>query len=90
MWKNNAAGTCSDVVPSYIWSSVVRCSFGDRCFFCGSTERVEAHHIKPRALYPELKNSVSNGVALCHNCHLKAHGGNFYNVEEEQEQNCTK
>lgn len=32
-----------------------------------------AHHIKPREQYPELQYIVSNGRALCEQCHNKAH-----------------
>ena len=32
-----------------------------------------AHHIKPLDEYPELAYDVSNGRALCEDCHNKAH-----------------
>ena len=32
-----------------------------------------AHHIKHRDEYPELQYDLSNGRALCENCHNKAH-----------------
>lgn len=41
------------------------------CVFCGSTERLEADHIKPRLLYPHLAYAIDNGRALCHWCHVQ-------------------
>lgn len=35
------------------------------------TEATHAHHIKPRAQWPELALVVSNGVSLCTACHNK-------------------
>jgi len=39
------------------------------CGICGCF--LEAHHIKPFALYPELRFEVSNGITLCKKCHNK-------------------
>lgn len=38
---------------------------------CGETEgRLDVDHIKPFALYPELRFEVTNGRVLCFKCHL--------------------
>jgi 5-methylcytosine-specific restriction endonuclease McrA len=42
-----------------------------RCQKCGSEENLEAHHIKPFSVAPELMYIVENGLTLCHNCHMK-------------------
>lgn len=42
----------------------VRCEQG-----LGHTVVLNAHHIKPFALYPELREVVSNGLTLCIDCH---------------------
>jgi len=43
------------------------------CVICKSTKPLEADHIKPFSLFPELRTDISNGRTLCRPCHLK-HG----------------
>lgn len=43
------------------------------CQMCGSSKRLEVHHIKPYAAYPELRQELSNGITLCHDCHVQLH-----------------
>ena len=54
---------------------------GFRCVICmeGSRE-LEADHIKPFAVYVELRFEVSNGRTLCKSCHRKTetYGINFH------------
>jgi 5-methylcytosine-specific restriction endonuclease McrA len=50
------------------------------CQQCGKKlpmEELEAHHLKPFSVAPELEHVVSNGLALCHECHVKtdSYGG---------------
>lgn len=40
-----------------------------KCVFCGSDKSLEADHIKPKAIYPELRFDVDNGRTLCNPCH---------------------
>jgi len=38
-----------------------------------STGNIEAHHILPYALFPEVRTDISNGITLCKSCHAKYH-----------------
>lgn len=59
------------------WSRLVRARAGGICQFCGSSNRPEAHHIKPVSEYPELVSVIENGICLCHRHHLAANGGAY-------------
>jgi 5-methylcytosine-specific restriction endonuclease McrA len=52
------------------WREAVLNRDGNACVSCGSTEQLEADHIKPVYLYPDLRFNVDNGRTLCHGCHL--------------------
>ena len=41
------------------------------CIWCGEKGYLEADHIKPFALYPELRFAIDNGRTLCKPCHRK-------------------
>lgn len=43
------------------------------CEECGSTERLEAHHIIKWADYPQGRTDIENGRCLCHKCHTNEH-----------------
>lgn len=68
------------IVPKYKWSKEVRRLWGNKCAYCGRDEKewyIEAHHIMPKSVYPELATELENGVALCRGCHNQAHNGDF-------------
>lgn len=44
------------------------------CRLCGSTERLEIHHIEPFSLAPLLVMAIGNVIRLCHKCHVKMRG----------------
>jgi hypothetical protein len=46
------------------------------CRRCGARGvRLNAHHTKPYALFPELRYCVENGITLCVACHKEEHRG---------------
>jgi 5-methylcytosine-specific restriction endonuclease McrA len=59
------------------------------CQKCGivlSAEDLEAHHLKPFSVAPELQHIVSNGLTLCHKCHVEtdSYGGRGHYKENEE------
>jgi 5-methylcytosine-specific restriction endonuclease McrA len=52
------------------------------CAYCGGTKDLEAHHVRPFHLWPELELDPRNLITLCeaigHQCHLRiGHLGNW-------------
>ena len=63
------------------------------CAYCGRTEKLEAHHIKPFHLFPELELEPENIIVLCQappmDHHLKVgHKGNFKNWNPDVVADC--
>lgn len=48
-----------------------------RCQSCGTKNDIQAHHIKHWKDNKNERYVVSNGVTLCRQCHLNAHGGRW-------------
>lgn len=52
-----------------------------RCEACGTTDKLEVHHIQPFHLHPELELDPANLITLCekpgHDCHFVF--GHFHN-----------
>jgi hypothetical protein len=66
---------------------------GGKCLFCGSSERIEYHHIVPLAQGGD--NRINNIVPLCQTCHLKAHNkkpiqGKMYKPKGRKQRPYTK
>lgn len=52
-----------------IWMNAVRERDNHKCIWCGETKNLQTDHIKPFALYPELRFAIDNGRTLCKECH---------------------
>lgn len=51
---------------------------GGRCRMCqrGGVWSLHVHHVRPKALFPELGSELGNLITLCLHCHLGiVHGG---------------
>jgi len=43
------------------------------CAICGSIDDLHAHHIRHASYWPNLRFDLTNGVALCRDCHTQFH-----------------
>jgi len=61
-----------------LWRKAVFERDKDKCIWCGSNKEIQADHIKPFALFPELRFAIDNGRTLCEDCHRNTNtwGGN--------------
>lgn len=59
--------------PEYkLWRSSVFARDSYTCIWCGyKGKEIHADHIKPFALFPELRFAIDNGRTLCVDCHKK-------------------
>ena len=64
------------------WRNSVKETFSC-CVICRSTKNLEAHHIAPKARYPELASFRLNGLTLCFDCHRGENG--VHSKEKENE-----
>ena len=51
------------------WGKAVKQRDGNICRRCEISWNLHAHHILPKATYPEFELELNNGVTLCGNCH---------------------
>jgi hypothetical protein len=66
------------------WRKVVYERDGYKCVLCGKKGDINADHIKPFSLYPELRFDINNGRTLCKDCHKKTETyGNYTKKQRE-------
>ncbi len=60
--------------PGMASNSVVQGSYhryaSSSCAWCGRTNELNVHHIKPQHLRPDLKDVPNNQITLCRECHF--------------------
>lgn len=77
------------------WRKAVLTRDNHTCVSCGATKEsgviLHVDHIKPFALFPELRFVVENGRTLCKPCHLKTdtYGGASMKSHEEKNKQAT-
>ena len=57
---------------------------GGKCPHCGQPfdyEAMELHHVLPLSRFPELGQSIRNGIMLCHRCHKEVHCNPWRNIQ---------
>ena len=61
---------------------------GGKCPHCGQPfdyEVMELHHVLPLSRFPELGQSIRNGIMLCHRCHKEVHCNPWRNIQMMKE-----
>jgi 5-methylcytosine-specific restriction endonuclease McrA len=56
-----------------LWSKAIKMRDGFRCLCCDGTERIQAHHIIRKSLFPAAQLDLGNGITLCSECHARVH-----------------
>lgn len=56
-----------------LWSQFIRARDLYRCVCCHSSDRIQAHHVIRKTLYPQGAFDTGNGVTLCYECHRRVH-----------------
>ena len=74
LWKGGITPINQQIRTSFEykqWRNAVYKRDNYTCVWCGSKEsgRLNADHIKPFALYPDLRFDINNGRTLCIDCH---------------------
>ena len=55
----------------YQWRKAILERDNHTCQDCGSTEKVDTHHLKSLIDHPELVFDINNGLTLCEECHTR-------------------
>lgn len=66
-----------------LWAKAVKVKSGGRCELCFSSKATESHHVISRR-HKAVRWDVSNGVALCFECHREVHDGHIHLIPSEE------
>lgn len=55
------------------WGFFIKVRDANRCVSCKSENRIQAHHIVRKTLYPWGAVEAGNGITLCEECHKRVH-----------------
>lgn len=69
-------------VPQYKWAKTVKKLDNNKCAYCGSETRLQAHHIIPKSVESGEANNLENGITLCDKCHRHAHSVGYHRAPE--------
>lgn len=60
------------------WAEAVKAR-DKKCVFCGSIEKLHAHHLLKYETFIEHRADLANGITVCQTCHLRIHtmGGQY-------------
>lgn len=56
-----------------LWRRFILERDGWKCLMCSARDRLVAHHIFRRAVFPQAQFQTGNGVTLCRGCHCVVH-----------------
>lgn len=78
LWRGKTIEHSADAIrhsPEYgKWRTSIYQRDSYTCQRCGKKGgRLNAHHLKAFAKYPDLRLSIDNGVTLCEECHREVH-----------------
>lgn len=62
------------------FSEEFRAKAGNKCAVCGSTERVQAHHLLEKKSHPDLLFEERDLICLCARHHFMTHHGRHYEL----------
>lgn len=82
--KTSLQKTIRESKPYKEWRTSIFTRDDFRCVLCKTGGRIQADHIKPFALYPELRFNLDNGRTLCIECHKKTDtwGGRVLSIKK--------
>lgn len=79
-YRSQESGFVTILHSEYQWRKVRNAFVKEhpKCACCNIERELEAHHVKPWHLFPDLRYEFSNLITLCRDCHFRfGHGRNW-------------